>query len=1104
MKKNDLHSDEIWALPSLDAGEPGILQGATDIHFVDGDPDPYPLAEDVTGSISVSAAKPVASIATLADYLVNGFWQYNSAIAHHWASNTVTYNISALNSAEQFLALSAMQAWHDVANINFVQTSGSANITFSNSGNMQAVTNAAWSGSGAIAWATITISSNWITTDGGANDGKTGIDSYGYQTYIHEIGHALGLGHQGPYNGSASYSTNAVYANDTWQYSVMSYFSEPNYSGSSYRYVVTPQMADIYAVDSIYGAASSTRTGDTVYGFNSNAGTVFNFGTYTLAPALTIYDSGGTDTLDCSGYSAAQTIDLHPGAFSSVGGLTNNIGIALNATIEKAIGGSGNDTLIASDAGCTLSGGGGNDTLIGGAGNDRLVGGSGVDNLTGGGSGDTFVFLLGDSSATSGQHDRITDFLPGADHIDLSGYDAISSTGSYDQFKFIASAAFDSTAGELNYFYNSSTGVTTLQGDTNGDGVADFAIDLTGNIAISLPDLIGAYSVPVTVEALGNTSLVIIGNNYALNPSGGGTGPLLKYGSSVVTVGQFGAWTFIGAEQISGGYEVALRLPGSDQYTVWNTDINGNVIANGTGGIVSGTSTALESLEASFQQDLNGDGAIGIVTTVIESIGATTLTQVGGNYIMSPVGGGTGIVLKYGGSAVTVGQFGAWTIIGAEQIFGGYEIALHLPGADQYTVWTTDINGNVVSNGTGGIVSGASTALESLEPSFQQDLNGDGTIGIATTVIEANGATSLAQIGSNYVMSPVGGGTGIVLKYGGSAVTVGQFGAWAFIGAEQISGGYEVALHLPGADQYTVWITDATGNVVTNGTGGIVSGSNSALLSLEPNFQQDLNGDGPIGVSATAVVIEANGNTSLSVVGNNYALNPVGGGAGLLLKYAGSAVTVGEFDAWTFIGAEQISGGYEVALHLPGADQYTVWITDATGNVVSNGTGGIVSGSNSVLASLEPSFQQDLNGDGVIGGAQATLSQSNASTHTGTAIDAVDNPLSGAGYLHAAIDAPRPADAFAGNHAMLDEAQVQRAFEQIQTSLPNSLPTAPSAPGAWFAASQTGGILTDIIPVERQFHFANIGPHATPDLVQDSIPSIDPHLLQLHAGYLVT
>src|SRR5258708_12078869 len=126
-------------------------------------------------------------------------------------------------------------------------------------------------------------------------------------------------------------------------------------------------MADIYAVGSMYGAASSTRTGDTVYGFNSNAGAVFNFGNYTSAPALTIYDSGGTDTLDCSGYSAAQTIDLHPGAFSSVGGLVNNIGIALSATVEKAIGGSGNDRLTPNHSGFTLSGARASDTLIAGA-----------------------------------------------------------------------------------------------------------------------------------------------------------------------------------------------------------------------------------------------------------------------------------------------------------------------------------------------------------------------------------------------------------------------------------------------------------------------------------------------------------------------------------------------------------------------------------------------------------------------------------------------------------------------------------------------------------------------------------------------------------------
>ncbi|NOJ43810.1 M10 family metallopeptidase C-terminal domain-containing protein, partial [Bradyrhizobium australiense] len=641
MKKNDLFSDEIWAFQRFASGAGvGALHhdGAHDEEFGD-DGEPYPLALDAAAVSSgeVYAAKPVASIATLANYLVNGFWQDNNNIAHHWASSTITFNINGLNSAEQFLALSALQAWSDVANISFVQTSGAANITFTHNGTMQAYSSGQWSGSGAISYQIINISTDWVTTDGGANDGKTGIDSYAYQTYIHEIGHALGLGHQGPYNGSASYSTNAIYANDTWQYSIMSYFGEHNYSGSSYRYVVTPQMADIYAMASIYGAATSTRIGDTVYGFSSNAGVVFNFGNYSSAPALTIYDSGGNDTLDCSGYSSAQTIDLHSGAFSSVGGLVNNIGIALNAIIEKAIGGSGNDKLTASDTGCTLTGGGGSDTLIGGAGNDKLIGGSGIDTLTGGSSGDTFVFLLGESSVASGQHDRITDFVSGADRIDLSGFDAISSTGSYDQFKFIATTAFHGVAGELNYFYNSSAGITTLQGDTNGDGVADFAIDISGNVIISLSDLIGAYAMPVVVESLGATTLTQLGSSYYLYVNGTSTGPSLKYLGTNILAGQFGNWIPIGAEATASGYQVAWKLAGADQYTVWSTDTNGNDTVKLLDS-VSGGSAALQSIETSFAQDLNGDGVIGVPNVVIETSGSTSLVQTGNVYQLNPVG----------------------------------------------------------------------------------------------------------------------------------------------------------------------------------------------------------------------------------------------------------------------------------------------------------------------------------------------------------------------------------------------------------------------------------------------------------------------------------
>ena len=282
---------------------------------------------------------------------------------------------------------------------------------------------------------------------------------------------------------------------------------------------------------------------------------------------------------------------------------------------------------------------------------------------------------------------------------------------------------------------------------------------------------------------------------------------------------------------------------------MWNADSSGNVVSNAVGGVVSGTSNALELLEASFHQDLNGDGVIGVPTTLIELFGSTSLVAVGDNFYFDSNGGGTGPEFSYGGAVVTAGEFGSWTFIGAEQTASGYEVALHLPGADQYTVWDTDSSGNVVSNAVGGIVSGTSNALESLEASFHQDLNGDGTIGVPTTVTELFGSTSLVAVGDNFYFSGNGGGAGPEFSYGGSAVVANEFGAWKFIGAEQTTGGgYEVALHLPGTDQYTVWDTDSTGNVVSNAVGGIVSGTSNALESLETSFHQDLNGDGVIGV----------------------------------------------------------------------------------------------------------------------------------------------------------------------------------------------------------------------------------------------------------------
>src|SRR6478609_9686449 len=82
------------------------------------DGDPFPLAAGGSASVANGSNSPVASTATLADWLINGFWQNYGTSAHHWASNTITFNLGNLNAAEQSLALSALNAWHDVANIN--------------------------------------------------------------------------------------------------------------------------------------------------------------------------------------------------------------------------------------------------------------------------------------------------------------------------------------------------------------------------------------------------------------------------------------------------------------------------------------------------------------------------------------------------------------------------------------------------------------------------------------------------------------------------------------------------------------------------------------------------------------------------------------------------------------------------------------------------------------------------------------------------------------------------------------------------------------------------------------------------------------------------
>src|SRR4029077_609151 len=105
---------------------------------------------------------------------------------------------------------------------------------------------------------------------------------------------------------------------------------------------------------------------------------------------------------------------------------------------------------------------------------------------------------------------------------------------------------------------------------------------------------------------------------------------------------QVGRWAPIGAEKTASGYEVAWKL-GSDQYIIWLTDSSGNFTSTATD-VVSGTDSTLQSLETSFQQDLNSDGVTGLnlPKTVVETAGVTDLVKLGSNYFFYPEGGTSG------------------------------------------------------------------------------------------------------------------------------------------------------------------------------------------------------------------------------------------------------------------------------------------------------------------------------------------------------------------------------------------------------------------------------------------------------------------------------
>jgi serralysin len=243
----------------------------------------------------------------------------------------------------------------------------------------------------------------WVGADDHLNPVR---GNFAYSTLLHEIGHALGLKHgqDGTHESHGTTFPELPYAHNSSEYSVMTYWQ---YVGDTQSQSTQQDLAqtymqnDIAALQHLYGANYNYNSGNTIYRFDPQTGRMTINGYSDSVPDdnhifRTIWDGGGNDTYEFSGYTTDMRIDLRPGEWSTLSqaqladlgdGHTARGNVANaklfqgnNASlIENANGGSGNDMIIGNDVGNRLLGGAGNDTLYGGLGADTMIGGNGDD-----------------------------------------------------------------------------------------------------------------------------------------------------------------------------------------------------------------------------------------------------------------------------------------------------------------------------------------------------------------------------------------------------------------------------------------------------------------------------------------------------------------------------------------------------------------------------------------------------------------------------------------------------------------------------------------------------------------------------------------------------
>jgi serralysin len=773
---------------------------------------------------------------------------------YHWSGSTITYafpttssgiygsselsGFQGLNATQQAAATLALQTWDDLIAPDFLKvSSGASNIEYGTS----------TTGIGYAHAYLPTTGSVWFNR-AYADLMAPQVGAHSFLTYIHETGHALGLDHMGDYNGSGTWTPSSY--QDSGVYSVMSYFG-PNWgSGSSSGVGLvawadwigadgrlyspqTPMLNDIMALQAMYGAETTTRTGNTTYGFNStDFGTlsaIYNFAV-NLHPILTIYDSEGTDTLDLSGWSTSSTIDLAPGAYSSCNSMTNNIAIAYTCSIENAVGGAGADTISGNTLNNSLDGGMGNDSLSGGGGDDVLVAGSGNDLLYGGTGNDTVVF--------SGAFSEYS-----FSYIVSQGFTFVGSATGSDIVKDVETFVFSNvtkTAGELS----------------DGAGVA---LDpVTVSIAASAPSVLEgnsgstAYVFNVSLSAAGSTTQTV---NWRVAGSGASAATAADF-TGVTT----GSVTFQAGETTKA---IQVLIAGDTQV---ETDEGLTVsLTSPSSGLILGTSSATGTIRNDDIVVVPDDYTMTTATRGLVTVGGSAVSGV--------------IETASDGDLFKVSLTAGYTyVFNLKRVGGALDPYLELYGStltaitqnddasasitDSQIIYTATVSGTHYLAAKGDALSTGSYSISAI-PCTGLTLNGDDS---ANTLNGSSGIDRLYGLGGNDTLNA---GLGNDLLDGGA-------------GADQMLGG-------SGNDVYLV---DDSGDVVTESstTGGTDLVRASASWAMSANVENlQLEGTADLMGTGNTLANSITGNSGNNVLNGQAGIDTMNGGEGSDIYLIGAA-----------------------------------------------------------------------------------------------------------------------------------------------------------------------------------------------------------------------